>query len=193
MAWSKDPLRNHLTMSVNQALLQTLPYSIWDFSSHSASYHPRNIMENNPMDQSSRWSSGTNNQMQYITLKLDRPAIVRILFFFFYCLRRRLLCYKSFKPNGMPFISPMNLFNLDSHSLIFVQTLQIQSLLENSIKVKGKKKLHIEKHQQLPLQTWLSNYLSCQKVHVCNLKEFRVLGGASPNKMTELAHSGNVI
>ncbi|CAO3664670.1 unnamed protein product [Umbelopsis ramanniana] len=100
-------------MSVNQALLQTLPYSIWDFSSHSASYHPRNIMENNPMDQSSRWSSGTNNQMQYITLKLDRPAIV--------------------------------------HSVTFG-------------------KFH--------------------KVHVCNLKEFKVLGGASPNKMTELVHSG---
>jgi hypothetical protein len=75
------------------------------------------------MDQSSRWSSGTNNQMQYITLKLDRPAIVRILFFFFigYCLSRWSLCYKSFNANGMPFISPINLFNLDSHSLIFLQ------------------------------------------------------------------------
>jgi hypothetical protein len=27
-------------------------------------------------------------------------------------------------------------------------------------------------------------------VHVCNLKEFKVLGGMSPTKMTELVHSG---
>jgi hypothetical protein len=80
MSWTMESTKISHTMPHVQAQLQTLPYSIYDFSSHSASYHPRNIMENKPMDQSSRWSSGTNNQMQYIMLKLDRPAIVRILF-----------------------------------------------------------------------------------------------------------------
>jgi hypothetical protein len=28
------------------------------------------------------------------------------------------------------------------------------------------------------------------KVHVCNLKEFKVFGGIDPNHMTELLHSG---
>lgn len=81
--WSKKakPLNtaNHV-MSIDNPQFDKLSYSIQDFSSHSASYHPRNIMECRPWDQSSRWSSGTNNQMQYITLKLDNPAIVRILF-----------------------------------------------------------------------------------------------------------------
>jgi hypothetical protein len=27
-------------------------------------------------------------------------------------------------------------------------------------------------------------------VHVCNLKEFKVYGGLTPNNMTELLHSG---
>jgi hypothetical protein len=58
---------------------EVVKYSIHAWSSHSASYHPRNIMVNNPNDQSSRWSSGSNNQLQFITLKLDKMAIVRIL------------------------------------------------------------------------------------------------------------------
>ncbi|KAG2171936.1 hypothetical protein INT43_001412 [Umbelopsis isabellina] len=90
-------------MSIDNPQFDKLTYTIQDFSSHSASYHPRNIMECRPWDQSSRWSSGTNNQMQYITLKLDNPAIV---------------------------------------------------------------------------------------LHVCNLKEFKVLGGMTPTKLTELVHSG---
>jgi hypothetical protein len=34
-------------------------------------------MVNKPADQSSRWSSGSNNQMQFITLQLEKPSIVR--------------------------------------------------------------------------------------------------------------------
>ncbi|KAJ3087453.1 Muskelin 1, intracellular mediator containing kelch motif [Quaeritorhiza haematococci] len=59
---------------------EKIGYDIHASSSHSASYHARNIMVNKPTDQSSRWSSGSNNQTQYITIKLDKMAIVRILF-----------------------------------------------------------------------------------------------------------------
>ena len=57
--------------------LERLGYEIHGWSSYSAQYHPKNILVNKPTDQSSRWSSGSNNQMQYLMLKLDRPSIVR--------------------------------------------------------------------------------------------------------------------
>jgi len=53
-----------------------LNYSIHDYSSYSNSYIPGNILEDKPGEQSSRWSSDTNNPHQFITLKLERPAIV---------------------------------------------------------------------------------------------------------------------
>ncbi|OUM65195.1 hypothetical protein PIROE2DRAFT_7825 [Piromyces sp. E2] len=82
---------------------EKLKYSIHDWSSHSASYHPKNIMVNKPQDQGSRWSSNSNNHMQYITVKLDKMSVA---------------------------------------------------------------------------------------IHVCNLKEFKVYGGLTPNNMIELLHSG---
>ncbi|RKO92671.1 Muskelin N-terminus-domain-containing protein, partial [Blyttiomyces helicus] len=90
-----------------------LKYDVQSWSSHSASYHPRNIMANKPQDQSSRWSSGSNNQMQFITVKFERLSVV--------------------------------------HTITF-----------------GK----------------------YHKVHVCNLKEFKVFGGLTPTNMIELLHSG---
>ncbi|CAG8466882.1 18677_t:CDS:10, partial [Racocetra persica] len=76
-------------------------------------YHPRNIMEDKPSEQSSRWSSKSNDQMQYVLIKLESMAIV--------------------------------------HSITF-----------------GK----------------------YHKEHVCNLKQFKVYGGLTPNNMIELLHSG---
>lgn len=93
--------------------LQKLNYDIDSWSSHSATYHPSNIMVNKPQEQSSRWSSGSNNQHQFITIKLEKMAII--------------------------------------HSITF-----------------GK----------------------YYKVHVCNLKEFKVFGGVAPDSMVELLHSG---
>jgi hypothetical protein len=61
--------------------LDLLPYEVTAWSSYSAQYHPKNIIVSKPSDQSSRWSSGANNQQQYITLKLSQPAIVRTLLF----------------------------------------------------------------------------------------------------------------
>lgn len=37
----------------------------------------RNIREDCPSNQVSRWSSNTNTPPQYLTLKLERPAIVK--------------------------------------------------------------------------------------------------------------------
>ena len=52
-----------------------LAYKIHNFSSFSASYQP-DILDDKPSDQSSRWSSDTNNPQQYITLQLDAPTII---------------------------------------------------------------------------------------------------------------------
>ncbi|TPX48357.1 hypothetical protein SeMB42_g03037 [Synchytrium endobioticum] len=90
-----------------------LKYDIHAWSSHSASYHPSHILVNKPNDQGSRWSSGSNNQSQFITIKLDRMSIVQTISFGKY-----------------------------------------------------------------------------HKVHVCNLKEFKVFGGIGPDNMVELLHSG---
>lgn len=38
-------------------------------------------MVNRPSDQSSRWSSDSNNPPQFLTLKLERPAIVKTITF----------------------------------------------------------------------------------------------------------------
>ncbi|XP_049964033.1 muskelin isoform X1 [Schistocerca serialis cubense] len=53
-----------------------LAYSIHKCSSFSSSYVPENIQEDKSSDQSSRWSSDTNNPPQYLTLKLQHFAIV---------------------------------------------------------------------------------------------------------------------
>lgn len=60
---------------IENAPHEKLAYSIYDQSSQSGSYHPRNICVNDPTEQSSRWSSGSHDQSQYITLKLDNPTV----------------------------------------------------------------------------------------------------------------------
>ncbi|KAI8141192.1 Muskelin N-terminus-domain-containing protein [Fennellomyces sp. T-0311] len=52
-----------------------LAYTVHDFSSYCGTYHPHNIRDNKPTDQSSRWSSGTHDQAQFVTLRLDKPAV----------------------------------------------------------------------------------------------------------------------
>ncbi|CEP17136.1 hypothetical protein [Parasitella parasitica] len=58
-----------------------LSYVIHDYSSHSGTYHPQNIMVNKPTQQASRWSSGLHDHEQYITIKLDKPAVARTITF----------------------------------------------------------------------------------------------------------------
>ncbi|KAG0009896.1 Muskelin 1, intracellular mediator containing kelch motif, partial [Podila clonocystis] len=91
---------------------RVLDYDVHSYSSYSALYLPKNIKKNNPHDQSSRWSSGSNDEMQYIMIKLKTMAI--------------------------------------AHTITF-----------------GK----------------------YHKVHVCNLKAFKVFGGLTSSNMTELLHT----
>jgi len=110
---SNKYMEQNLKHEITSLPSEKLKYNIHAWSSHSAAYYPKNIMVNKPLDQSSRWSSNSNDHMQYITIKLDKMSIVKTITF---------------------------------------------------------GKFH--------------------KVHVCNLKEFKVYGGLTPNNMIELLHSG---
>ncbi|CAH1783153.1 unnamed protein product, partial [Owenia fusiformis] len=61
--------------------VHVLKYSVHKSSSFSASYVPDNITVNKPTDQSSRWSSDSNNPPQYLTLKLESPTICHSITF----------------------------------------------------------------------------------------------------------------
>ncbi|CAO3610091.1 unnamed protein product [Cunninghamella echinulata] len=56
-----------------------LQFNIYDYSSYSGSYHPNNIYFNTPLDQISRWSSGSHDGTQYITLEFDKPVVASAL------------------------------------------------------------------------------------------------------------------
>ncbi|KAJ1958544.1 hypothetical protein EC988_000245 [Linderina pennispora] len=58
-----------------------LPYEIHAWSSHSANFLPHNIQVDRPHDQASRWSTNANNHRQYITLRLEHPALVKFKVF----------------------------------------------------------------------------------------------------------------
>jgi hypothetical protein len=64
-----------LQLAIKAAPQETLQYSIYNYSSHSGSYYPQNITMNSPTEQSSRWSSGSHDQSQYVTLKLEKPVV----------------------------------------------------------------------------------------------------------------------
>lgn len=67
--------KRDLQSIIKEASYEPIQYSIHDYSSHSGTYYPQNITVNNPTEQSSRWSSGSHDQSQYITLKLEKPVI----------------------------------------------------------------------------------------------------------------------
>ncbi|CAO3661181.1 unnamed protein product [Rhizopus stolonifer] len=70
-----------LQLDIKTAPYESLQYSIYSYSSHSGSYYPNNITIDNPTEQLSRWSSGSHDQTQYVTLKLERPVVAcEILF-----------------------------------------------------------------------------------------------------------------
>lgn len=66
---------HNLLSAIANAPHEPLTYAIYDQSSQSGTYHPRNICVNIPTDQSSRWSSSSHDQSQFITIKLDKPAV----------------------------------------------------------------------------------------------------------------------
>ncbi|KAJ1663246.1 hypothetical protein EV178_005187 [Coemansia sp. RSA 1646] len=58
-----------------------LPYEVHRWSSHSANFLPQNILCDRPHDQASRWATNINNHRQFITLRLEHPALVRSITF----------------------------------------------------------------------------------------------------------------
>jgi hypothetical protein len=90
-----------------------LKYSIYEFSSCNEKYPPHNVLHNRPTDQGSRWTTQFIDQSQFLTIQLEKKAVIK--------------------------------------SLVFG-------------------KFH--------------------KPHVCNLREFRVLAGMTPDKMVEVFHGG---
>lgn len=72
---SKMKAEYSLQALVENAPHEPLPYHIYDHSSFSGPYHPRNICVNDPTEQSSRWSSNSHDQSQYVTIKLEKPAV----------------------------------------------------------------------------------------------------------------------
>lgn len=75
---------NSLPSLIAETEHKPLSYTIYDQSSQSGSYHSHNICIDDPTEQSSRWSSGSHDQSQFITLKLDNPAVAcKINIFFF--------------------------------------------------------------------------------------------------------------
>ncbi|GAN02525.1 muskelin [Mucor ambiguus] len=91
---------------IENAPHESLPYHIHDHSSFSGPYHPRNICVNDPTEQSSRWSSNSHDQSQYVTIKLEKPAVAcEILFGKFHrshvCNLKEFKIYGGLDPNDM--------------------------------------------------------------------------------------------
>ncbi|EKM54709.1 uncharacterized protein PHACADRAFT_258727 [Phanerochaete carnosa HHB-10118-sp] len=55
-----------------------LTYTIASGTEHSGRYVADNILHDNPLDQSSRWSGAaqSSNVQQYLLLRLDSPAVL---------------------------------------------------------------------------------------------------------------------
>ncbi|KAI4496372.1 hypothetical protein M0804_000182 [Polistes exclamans] len=83
----------------NSNLEEVLEYKIFKYSSYTASYVPENILVDKPSDQTSRWSSDNDHPNQFLTLKLQRPAIVKKITFGKY--EKTHVCnIKKFKVHG---------------------------------------------------------------------------------------------
>ena len=80
----------------------------WNGSRYLLSYVPDNILVDRPNDQSSRWSSGNNASPQFLTLKLERLAIVQVSYVSFFVVRvcrSPLCCIMPRCANVVPTIS----------------------------------------------------------------------------------------
>ncbi|CAG2122551.1 unnamed protein product, partial [Medioppia subpectinata] len=65
----------------DQQMDKCLSYTIHQVSSYSPNYPPNRVLEDNPNDSNSRWSSESTSPPQYMTLKLSRTAIVTEILF----------------------------------------------------------------------------------------------------------------
>ncbi|OMJ29828.1 Muskelin [Smittium culicis] len=78
-SYDKIKSRNYESIDFDSSL----PYEIYSWSSFSANYFPHNIICCKPNEQESRWSTSANNNRQFITLRLERPAFIRKLYIYF--------------------------------------------------------------------------------------------------------------
>jgi hypothetical protein len=146
--------------------MSIIDYDIFAYSSHSASYLPVNIKYNKPHDQASRWSSGSNNQAQFITLKLSQMAIVS---------KFPMVCY--------PFCVRCCL-------LLFTTGLSLLLILSRASGQPCTPKVYRLKHKKLTNIDTIT-FGKYQKVHVCNLKEFKIYAGLDPQHLDKLVlHAG---
>lgn len=67
-------------MLKNRRSYDVIPYEIHDYSTYASVYVPSNIKRNDPMDPNSRWSTTTNDHLQYIILKVPPSLIVTATF-----------------------------------------------------------------------------------------------------------------
>lgn len=58
-----------------------LHYSIHSYSGYIANFHPQNLLNDNPQDQSSRWASDSNGQHHFVMLKLENLSVLRTITF----------------------------------------------------------------------------------------------------------------
>ncbi|TBU05637.1 muskelin, partial [Hamiltosporidium tvaerminnensis] len=68
-------------MFTNRFLSHKIDYTIHSYSSYSSTYYPSNIKTDLPHDPTSRWSSSSNDQKQYLILELNKPTIVTSITF----------------------------------------------------------------------------------------------------------------
>jgi hypothetical protein len=101
--------------------VETIPYTVQDYSSYAYDYHPNNILHSNRSDLRARWLSNKSDCDQFILLRLDEPAIVHTITFGKY-MKSHATNIKEFKVFGGP--SPRAMTQL------LYDTLQNNSLKE---------------------------------------------------------------
>ncbi|CAJ0751504.1 15779_t:CDS:10 [Entrophospora sp. SA101] len=125
--------------------IEKLSYEIHSCSSYSTSYHPKNIMENKPSEQTSRWSCYNNGrQTQYVLLKLDKMAI------YWENILKQFKVYGGLAPNNMIEILHNGLQN-NPHA----ETFQLKYCTNNVV---SKKLLPFQFIKIIPLAAYATNH-----------------------------------
>ncbi|KAF7678808.1 Muskelin [Astathelohania contejeani] len=70
-----------LPLFTDKSKFVPINYEVTGWSTYSGNYRPQNIKEDNPLDPSSRWSSGSNDQKQFLELTLENPALITTITF----------------------------------------------------------------------------------------------------------------
>ena len=83
-------------------------------------------MEDNPCDQSSRWSTEANTPPQYVILKLDKPSVVTKITFGKY--EKTHSCnLKHFKVSKLYFVFSRGLGLLENQGIVFKRKNNLQN------------------------------------------------------------------